>query len=260
MNADGQSCTVTLADGAAPADLNAGVLPESGTGSINGTVWEDLYGSGIVEGNDFGMSGVPVQLIDPNSGTVLQTATTDANGDYSFGSLVSGTYTVNVETYDGFTHEGMGLPPALGSVFDPTTGTASVTVASGQAVAGIDAGLIAPEQFTFTLPDGTAGSISYTLPWGSVDPSQSSQNISLSDLDLTIDGQSFAEGTADFTTTPTLQYSYGNLTGLHLHHRLLRAGPQETHQSQDAFRRWEIHHQPCAEELRKALPKCIIIH
>jgi len=71
-------------------------------GSISGSVIEDANGNGSKDGGETGIGSVTVQLFaadaDGNStGTVLQTATTDANGNYSFANLMPGKYVV-VET------------------------------------------------------------------------------------------------------------------------------------------------------------------
>lgn len=69
-------------------------------------------------------------------------------------------------------------------------------------------------QATFTLDDGTAGAVSYDIPWGSVDPTQASQSLSLSNFNLNIAGQNLSEATATFTTLPTVQFANGVLTGI----------------------------------------------
>jgi hypothetical protein len=195
----GQSATVTLADGAAPAVLNAGLLAIPGAGSISGTMLQ------TTSAGESGAMGVAVQLIDPATGTILQQTVTDANGNYTFGNLVAGTYSVSVQTYENF---------ASGSAFSQSNGTASVSVSTGQAVTGLNASLVTPQQATFELPDGTTGTISYTIPWNQVDPTQPSQSIALTDFTITIGGQTFSEGSANFTTPPSIQFAYGQQTGL----------------------------------------------
>jgi hypothetical protein len=152
-----------------------------------------------------GALGVAVQLIDPATGTILQKTMTDANGNYTFGNLVGGSYSVSVQTFENV---------ASGSAFSQSNGTASVSVATGQAVTGLNASLVTPQQMTFALPDGTTGTISYTIPWNQVDPTQPSQSIALTDFTITVGGQTFSEGSANFTTPPSIQFAYGQQTGL----------------------------------------------
>ena len=69
--------------------------------SIGDKVFNDLNGNGVQDEDEPGMEGVTVQLKDAD-GNVIETATTDSNGDYSFGNLAPGTYyveTVNVPDY-----------------------------------------------------------------------------------------------------------------------------------------------------------------
>lgn len=72
---------------------------------------------------------------------------------------------------------------------------------------------------TFTLPDGTVGAISYAVPWDQVDPTQASQSLTPTAFNLNIAGQNIAGqniavGSASYTTAPTLQFAYGELTGV----------------------------------------------
>jgi hypothetical protein len=67
-----------------------------GDGAIGDTVWLDNNDNGIFDAGDTPLSGVVVELRDAPNGTVLDTQTTDANGQYLFSQLVDGTYYVNV--------------------------------------------------------------------------------------------------------------------------------------------------------------------
>lgn len=66
-----------------------------GTASIGDTVWYDVNGNGVLDGNEFGLAGVSVTLLwsgpDGDLSTagdnVTFTTTTDANGTYLFPSL-----------------------------------------------------------------------------------------------------------------------------------------------------------------------------
>ena len=66
-------------------------------GSISGTIYEDLAGNGLVDAGDVGIAGREVWLDDNNNGVIdgsERTATTDANGHYSFSDLGPGSYHV----------------------------------------------------------------------------------------------------------------------------------------------------------------------
>lgn len=67
--------------------------------SIGDRVWldEDGLGGSTQDAGEPGLPGVKVELVD-NGGTVVQTVTTDENGDYIFTDVTAGTYTVRVVT------------------------------------------------------------------------------------------------------------------------------------------------------------------
>jgi len=59
---------------------------------IGDRVWSDTDGDGLQDAGETGISGVTVKLYN-SSGTLLSTATTDANGYYLFSSALTGTST-----------------------------------------------------------------------------------------------------------------------------------------------------------------------
>jgi len=67
---------------------------------ISGTVFEDLNypggaGRNLTNSSGVGIEGVTVELYD-TLGVLSATTTTDANGDYSFGGMADGTYSVRI--------------------------------------------------------------------------------------------------------------------------------------------------------------------
>src|SRR5206468_1242348 len=68
-----------------------------GTLSIGDRVWKDANANGLQDSSEVGINGVTVQLLN-SGGTVIATTTTSGNGNYSFGGLFAGTYTVKVVT------------------------------------------------------------------------------------------------------------------------------------------------------------------
>src|SRR5438552_11183624 len=99
------------------------------TGSISGRVFNDLNGDGISE-NDPGFNGVTVDLFDAGNNFVESTVTaTGADGlagEYSFGNVPVGDYTVT------------GVLPIGWSATSPTSNAAIVM--SGQDTGGVDFG------------------------------------------------------------------------------------------------------------------------
>ncbi len=65
---------------------------DSASNVISGTVFRDNNGNGIQGSGEISLAGVTVTL----TGTSGATTTTDSSGNYSFGSLANGTYTVTV--------------------------------------------------------------------------------------------------------------------------------------------------------------------
>ncbi|MET0281805.1 MAG: SdrD B-like domain-containing protein, partial [Steroidobacteraceae bacterium] len=73
-------------------------------GSISGRVWRDADRNGTLDGGEAGITGVTVSLsgTDTLGNAVTRTTTTDGSGDYSFGDLPAGTYTVTETQPAGF--------------------------------------------------------------------------------------------------------------------------------------------------------------
>ncbi len=85
------------------------------TGSIGDFVWQDDDGDGVQDPGEPGIPGVTVNLAGPGGS---QSATTDAGGLYLFSPLVSGDYTVMVDT----TTVPAGFTPTTPTVVDHTLG------------------------------------------------------------------------------------------------------------------------------------------
>jgi hypothetical protein len=80
----------------------------SSTPGISGYVFDDLTGSGSIVPGDPALAGVVVTLTGTtaNGTPVTMTATTDANGLYSFTSLAAGTYSLQRAVPAGYTNGG----------------------------------------------------------------------------------------------------------------------------------------------------------
>lgn len=70
---------------------------KTGSYSISGNIYADWDGNGSKAGSgEPGFAGITVRLYDDATGVLRATTTTNANGDYSFGSLPPGDYSVVV--------------------------------------------------------------------------------------------------------------------------------------------------------------------
>jgi hypothetical protein len=75
-------------------------LPEIPNATLGDRVWLDTNANGVQDAGELGLAGVTVQLKD-GTGTVVQTMTTDANGNYGF-TVAPGTYSVAVVAPAGY--------------------------------------------------------------------------------------------------------------------------------------------------------------
>jgi alpha-glucoside transport system permease protein len=84
-----------IAPDAVPSGAKQAVLPTAKPGSIVGVVWKDFKPgggtSGKVESGESGLPGVKVQLRS-SSGKTVQTATSGADGTFTFSKVSDGTY------------------------------------------------------------------------------------------------------------------------------------------------------------------------
>ncbi|MDN3020282.1 SdrD B-like domain-containing protein, partial [Streptomyces sp. S.PB5] len=101
--------------------LDAGLVPV--TNRLGDFVWYDTNGNGIQDADEKPVSGVTVNLVDPATGDVIKSTTTDDQGKYLFDQLPDGSYKVcfvKPEGYD-WTKQNAGAE-GDDSVVDPTTG------------------------------------------------------------------------------------------------------------------------------------------
>jgi SdrD B-like domain len=76
------------------------------TYALGNRVWFDTNNNGVIDGAEYGIPGVKVQLLD-TSNNVLQTLITDSKGYYLFDDLLAGNYVVKIpqENWTGLTTE-----------------------------------------------------------------------------------------------------------------------------------------------------------
>ncbi|WP_241539055.1 SdrD B-like domain-containing protein, partial [Staphylococcus pseudintermedius] len=122
--------------------IDSGFYKEPVTHKVGDKVWDDLNKDGIQDDNEPGISDVKVTLKDAD-GNVVDTRTTDANGNYLFENVKEGDYTIEFETPEGYTPTVTGQ----GTADNDSNGTSTkVTVKDGDDLT-IDSGFtqVTPE-------------------------------------------------------------------------------------------------------------------
>ena len=142
--------TVTLTSGEFNGTLDAGLVQLA---SLGDKVWLDNNANGIQDAGEAGVGGVTVTLTSGGADGIINgvgdttvTATTNANGNYSFTGLTpSQQYQVgfsNLPTGYEFTKSDVGANDAVDSDVNPSTGkTQIVTLAPGENNLTLDAGI-----------------------------------------------------------------------------------------------------------------------
>ena len=131
VNAAGGTGTITLTSGMTAINQNAGVYAPA---TLTGNVFGDTNADGVHQAGEGNLPSVQVRLLDGSGNPIPgKTATTDANGNYSFTGLKPGSYAVRITPPANDTFSPTGTSPTLP---DSTVGangvTPTVTLISGQ--------------------------------------------------------------------------------------------------------------------------------
>ncbi|MEL6890818.1 MAG: SdrD B-like domain-containing protein, partial [Actinomycetota bacterium] len=123
--------TLTVGSGDDVDTVDVGLYMPATIGDL---VFHDVDGDGSFNGTDTGRTGVDVTIVGPSHPGAGTTVQTDGSGNYSFGGLAPGEYTITVDSAD--------LPAGAVS----TTGgfSQTVTVESGQDLDTVDFGDAVP--------------------------------------------------------------------------------------------------------------------
>jgi hypothetical protein len=130
---------VNLASGGSDT-FNAGFYK---TASLVSWVWKDENPNGIQDADEGAFDEtVTINLID-STGAIVQTTQTAADGSYQFDDIVPGNYDVEFLIGEGnrFTLQNVGSDDSKDSDVDPDSGKAQVSIASGDVISNIAAGV-----------------------------------------------------------------------------------------------------------------------
>jgi hypothetical protein len=151
-NGLGTTRTYNLLGGQNNVTVDCGLLPPANTYTIGDKVWYDVNKNGLQDGSSTGEIGVPgvTALLFDNAGIQVASTVTDAEGNYLFAGLASGTYSVgfiNLPTGYTFTSFDIDATGIIGiensDVSIATSRTNQVTVNNTNPSATyVDAGLI----------------------------------------------------------------------------------------------------------------------
>lgn len=132
---------IAVTAGEATVSADAGVVRLC---EVRGFLWEDRNADGAWGDDERALSGVSVQLMNGAGRTVLETAQTGENGEFSFGRLRPDTYKLRVDAPDGYVFSGALAESPLGfeNERDGRGYSAAFTLLGGVRAEGIGFGLL----------------------------------------------------------------------------------------------------------------------
>ena len=125
----GKTAPIMVVAGQTDFDSADAGLVMTGMAKIGNYVFRDADKSGDQSVGDTGLPNIVVNLLDAAGMALVQTTTTDANGEYCF-AVTPGTYVVEIERPDGYTISPQGSGGSTDSDIDATGKTAPITVAA----------------------------------------------------------------------------------------------------------------------------------
>ncbi len=135
----GETAQFTVVSGQNQDSIDAGLVAPA---SLGDRVWFDSDADGIQDAGEPGVPGVSIELIDAG-GSVVATATTAADGSYSFTDLAPGDYSVQVVGVGFvFTGQNIGADDAIDSDVGAAGRSDTTNLISGEGETSVDAGLL----------------------------------------------------------------------------------------------------------------------
>ncbi len=146
--ATGRTSQISLSAAENDLSWDAGLYQSAELGNY---IWYDANENGIQDAGEKGVAGVNVNLINPATGNLLDSAVTDGSGYYKFTNLVPGDYGIEFIPPEGYIfspqNEGSGaLQDVFDSDADTVTGrTSQITLSSGGSNLTLDTGIFIPD-------------------------------------------------------------------------------------------------------------------
>jgi cyclophilin family peptidyl-prolyl cis-trans isomerase/uncharacterized surface anchored protein len=192
--------------GSAPSTPNNPPAPTRST--LSGQVFADADDDGVKDTGEAGVGGVTVTLTgtDNRGESVNKTATTNANGNYTFTGLRPGDYSVNGTPVTGFT-DGTAIPGSAGGTASGTDEISDITLTSGETATGY---LFA---FTPTTGTGTASIAGSVFSDADDDGIRDTGETGVSNVTVTLTGTDDQSQPVSRTATTGTDGSY-SFTGL----------------------------------------------
>ena len=131
---------IVVEGGASTTTADAGVVRLA---SLSGVIWEDRNADSARGGEETGLGGTSVHLMNGAGRTILMSAQTDEQGAFSFDGLMPGDYVLRVDAPDGYVFSGapQGSALPMDEVRDSRAYSAAFTLRGGARVDGVGFGV-----------------------------------------------------------------------------------------------------------------------
>ena len=136
----GYSVPFTLLGGVKVDGVRFGLLTQ---GTISGRIWLDEQYDGRMEESEDGLRGASVALLNAD-GTEIASTQTIRSGEFSFGKLMPGRYSLRVTLTDGYVYTVGGMDSAAERQDEATTVIDLGELAMGEALSGVNIGALMP--------------------------------------------------------------------------------------------------------------------
>lgn len=153
LNVSQTTPTGPLVDGVQYTALDAGYFDEEAgfIADIGDKVWYDYDGDGIqgTDPNEYGLGDISVTLYEGINRTIVQSVTTDEDGNYAFTRIPAGNYYLVFASLNNFlipVWPGRSPNESVDSDISMNGQTAQFTLTGGEDISSMDAGFVLPAE------------------------------------------------------------------------------------------------------------------